>query len=333
MPQAMSDGGGTGRDFVFVSALVLTGVVACGGGDAKKPPSFTPVSATSEGNIYTLRLGDMKMVIDGMRGAVITEFSLDGKNALVTRDENSTYGSIFWPSPQSSWCAAGGACWPPPAAIDGQPYTGAVDAGTNTIELTSGEASVATFAGSAIVARKRFTPVPDSGAVDVTYTLTNTSPSVAVSLAPWQVSRVAAGGLTFFAPGAGPVTYAPDSDPAFSVTEAAGHFWYAFAPVAHNSKALSDAAGWLAHVTPARLLFLVSYPDIDPAAAAPGEAEVAIFAGREYVEIEPQGALAEIAPGASLIWTVRWKLRRVPGGTPVVTGDPLLSLASATLAE
>jgi hypothetical protein len=333
MPPAMSAGGGTKRGFVWVGALVLTGAAACGGEEAEKPPSFTPVSATSEGNVYSLRLGDMKLVIDGMRGAVTTEFSLDGKNALVTRDENSTYGSIFWPSPQSSWCAAGGACWPPPAAIDGQPYAGTVDAGTNTIELTSGEASVAAFAGSAIVARKRFTPVPQSGAVDVTYTLTNTSPSVAVSLAPWQLSRVATGGLTFFAPGAGPVTYAPDSDPAFSVTEAAGHLWYAFAPVGHNSKAFSDARGWLAHVTPARLLFLVSYPDVEPAAAAPGEAETAIFANREYVEIEPQGALAEIAPGASLTWTVRWKLRRVPAGTPVAAGDPLVSLASATLAE
>ena len=306
----------------------------CGGGGGDEPLSYTPVSATNDGGLYTLQLGALKLVIDGTRGARITEFSVKGTNVLVTRDENGTYGSTYWPSPQSSWCAEGGGCWPPVAAIDTQPYTGEIDAQTNVIRLTSAEASIGGFAGSAVTLTKQLAPVPDSGAVDVTYTLANTSPSVGVDVAPWLISRVATGGLTFFGQGSGPVTYAPDSDPAFAVTEAAGDLWYQSAPVARNSKAFADGTGWLAHVTPARLLYVMAHPDIQPADAAPGEAEIEVFTNGDYVEIESQGPLTTVAAGQALTWTVRWKLRRLPSGTTVAAGSAgLASFATATLAE
>ena len=44
------------------------------------------------------------------------------------RQNHDNFGSTYWPSPQSSWCAAGGGCWPPPAAIDSGAYTGGIDA-------------------------------------------------------------------------------------------------------------------------------------------------------------------------------------------------------------
>jgi hypothetical protein len=308
-------------------------VGACGGGGGDKPPTFTPVSATSAGDLYTLELGDLKMVVDGARGARITELSLQGTNLLVTRDENGTYGSTYWPSPQSTWCAAMGACGPPPAAIDTGPYAGGIDA-TNSIQLTGGEAPLDGINGSTVTVSKQFTPVPGSGAIDVTYTLTNGLASVGVYFAPWQVSRVATGGLTFFGQGSGPPTYAPDTDPTFTLTPAAGDLWYASAPVTHDSKALADGTGWLAHVTPERLLALVSYPDIQPGDAASGEAEIEVFTNGDYVEIEAQGALTVLAPGEALTWTVRWKLRRVPGGTTVAAGSTALAaLAASALAE
>jgi hypothetical protein len=311
--------------------LVCAG--ACGGGD-DKPPVFTPVSVTSDGSIHTLTLGDLKMVIDGANGARITEFSLQGTNVLVTRDaQHDNYGSTYWPSPQASWCALGGGCWPPPAAIDTGPYTGGADA-ANSIGLVSGEQLIAGIPDSAITVMKQFTPVPDSGAVDVTYTLSNVSPTVSVWLGPWQLSRVAAGGLAFFVQGIGPVTYAPSTADTFTVNEMGGVLWYASGPVTHDSKAFSDSIGWLAQVTPERLLYLVSYPDTPSASAAPGEAEIELFTNGSYVELEQQGAGMAIPPGGSLIWTVRWKLRRVPGGTTVAPGNAeLVGLALAALAE
>jgi hypothetical protein len=41
-----------------------------------------------------------------------------------------------------------------------------------------------------------------------------------------------------------------------------------------------------------------------------------------------------LAPGDLSVWTVRWKLRRVPGGTAIAAGSAdLAALAAATLAE
>jgi hypothetical protein len=315
-------------------SVTLACAVGCGGASA---PTYTPVSATSAGSVYTLALGDLKMVIDASTGARITEFSLQGKNVLTGPSvDPANYGSTYWPSPQSSWCSKGGACWPPLAPIDNAPYTGTIDPTTNAIQLTSATAIIYEFPNSAVTVSKQFMPVA-GGAVDVTYTLTNTSPSVSVSVAPWQVSRVqASGGLTFFASPDGSVTYASGTDPAFMLTDTGGDLWYDFATVASNSKANADGAGWLAHVTQSHLLYLLAYPDIQPSQAAPGEAEVEIYTGpsADYLEMETQGALTSIAPGETLVWTVRWKLRAVPGGTSVAPGSAALeSFTAAQLAE
>ena len=325
---------GSGRRAGRIGALVLVCAGGCGGGEGDRPPVFTPVSVTSDGSIHTLTLGDLKMVVDGAKGARITEFSLQGINVLVTSDvQHDNYGSTYWPSPQASWCALGGGCWPPPAAIDSGPYTADADA-ADSIGLASGVQSIAGIPDSAITVTKVFTPVPGSGAIDVTYALFNISATVSVSLAPWQVSRVATDGLAFFGQGSGAVTYAPNTSSTFTVDEMAGALWYASGPVTHDSKAFADGTGWLAQVTPERLLYLVSYPDFQPADAAPGEAEIELFTNGSYVEVEQQGALAAIPPGGGLTWTVRWKLRRVPGGTTVAPGDAdLLSFATTALAE
>jgi len=48
----------------------------------------------------------------------ITSFLVDGRNFLTDDKVDSlNWGSTFWPSPQSDWD------WPPPAAIDNEPYT------------------------------------------------------------------------------------------------------------------------------------------------------------------------------------------------------------------
>ena len=81
----------------------------------------------------------------------------------------------------------------------------------------------------------------------------------------------------------------------------AGALWYLYEPVTHDSKAFADGTGWIAQVTPERLLYLVSYPDFEPADGAPGEAEIELYTNSSvYVEFEQQGALAAIAPGGSL---------------------------------
>jgi hypothetical protein len=298
------------------------------------------VSAKTDatGTLYTLEMGALKMVIDASMGARITEFSLNGTNVLTGPDvDPDNYGGTYWPSPQSSWCQSGTGCWPPIPAIDIRMYTGSIDPTSNVIQLTSGTATFVTVPDSALTVTKQITPVPASGAVDVTYTLSNVSPSVALSVAPWQVSRVqATGGLTFFASPDGSPTYTAGTDPAFTFTAAGGDLWSEFSPVATDSKALADGSGWLAHVTAGGLLYLLASPDIQPTDAAPGEAEVEVYTGpsADYQELETQGAYAPVPPGGTLVWTVRWKLRQLPSGTSVAVGSAdLVALTTATLAE
>ena len=315
--------------------LLLAAVPACS--DVAYPP-YTPLVATADttAGLYTLQMGDLKMVIDASGGR-ITEFSLGGTNVLTGPSvDPENYGGTFWPSPQSSWCPEGGGCWPPIGIIDVGGYGGKVDAG-NVITLNSATTTIAGFPGSVVSVTKQFAPVPASGAVDVTYTLSNASSSVPISVAPWQVSRVqATGGLTFFASPDGTISYAAGSDPAFAFTDAGGELWYDFSPVTADSKAMADGSGWLAHVTAGGLLFVQQFTDIQPVQAAPGEAEIEVYTGpsADYLEMEAQGPYVTLAPSQSLLWTVRWKLRPVPGGTSVAADSPsLVSLTSATLAD
>jgi len=311
-------------------ALLLFCAGACSSSGGTKPIVYTPVAATAVGSQYTLTLGDLKMVIDGAHGARVVEFSLRGQNVLVTSDENINFGSTWWPSPQASWCTAGGGCWPPPDAIDTGPYTGGANQAGDAVILVSGAQSIDSIPGSSIVVTKQFSPAPASGAVDITYTLTNTSATASVSLAPWQLARVEPGGLTFFGKGSGAVTYAANSASTFSVDEIGGDLWYLQATVSHDSKAFADSTGWLAQVTPNQLLYLIAFPDIQPADAAPGEAEIELYTNSSYVELEAQGAVATLAPEDTLTWTVRWKLRPLPAGTTVAAGNADLAAFATT---
>jgi len=329
-----ADGGSTGAGAGGSAGNngTTTGGGGAGGAGGNVSNVYQPVTASNQDNIYTLQMGPIKLVVDASVGARITEFSYDGTNVLtgpevdtnVAPPAHNNYGSTYWPSPQSSWYANSN--WPPIPAIDNQPYTGSIDTSTKSIQLVSATALIGKFANSQVTVTKTLTPVPESGAIDITYTLTNISTSVSLTVAPWEISRVrGTGGMTFFGKGSGSVTYPSGRDTAsFAVTDDnSGILWYDFAPVTANSKAMADGTGWIAHATADNLLYLLSYLDIQSSEAATGEAEVEIFTGinGDYVEIEPQGPLTAIGPGVSLNWKVRWKLRQIPGGTAVAVGS------------
>jgi hypothetical protein len=78
-----------------------------------------------------------------------------------------------------------------------------------------------------------------------------------------------------------------------------------------------------------------SFADTLPAQAAPGEAEIEIYAnaGHTYVEVENQGAYVSLAPGAATSWRVRWTLRKLDlASTPASAGSaPLLDLVRSLI--
>lgn len=264
-----------------------------------------------DGARFRLAAGSVALTIDASVGARVVEFSLSGQNVLTPSSVHpETYGSTFWTSPQSAWD------WPPPAEIDTDPYRPTVHDDRVVFEGAPSRAL-------GVAVTKSFL-VTDEGVVVIEYTVTNRA-STGTSLAPWEVTRVAHEGVTFFPcsariepPGA---RRPPESMPI------GGLLWILHERPAPEDQKLyaSGSKGWLAHAT-AGFLFVKTFPEVASGAAAPGEAEVEIFVNRSprYVELEQQGAFAALAPGASVSWTVEWRLVPLPADAAPLPGDAAL---------
>lgn len=283
---------------------------------------------------YTLEFGDVVFTADPAVGARVTAFSFKGTNLLTTPAQDKSggeppnnYGSTFWPSPQTK-AVWGGETWPPIPEIDSGAYTPMLD-GT-TIVLTSAKS----VRGSMSLT-KRFSAVLNAQAVDLTYTLKNEN-SASVTLAPWQISRVAPSGITFFPTGERVVPVTDENGGQLDlakITSAESVTWYKNTPGDEGKYIADGAEGWLAHVS-GDLLFVKRFPDVKVAETAPNEGDAEIYAGKGYVEIEAQGPVKTLATGASLEWTVRWYVRKLPDPTMASVGNAaLVALVRETIQQ
>jgi len=84
------------------------------------------------------------------------------------------------------------------------------------------------------------------------------------------------------------------------------------------------ASGWFAYALGGNL-FVKKYPDVLPAAFATGEGDVEVYADTSgYLELEVQGAYTSLASGASLPWTVQWRVVAIPSSVTVAVGSSSL---------
>lgn len=267
-----------------------------------------------EGATYRFTVGGMTFIADGPTGRV-TGLRFKDRNLLVGSEVNNvTYGSSFWTSPQT-WS------WPP--AIDNATYAHRIDADARRIVFDSGEVLVNR---QPLSIEKRFWGDTARGAIVTEFTVTNRSNTV-LRFAPWQVTRVVAEGLVFYPQGGnGPAAQTRRGAPPAirTATVADGIVWYDFTGPDNQSKSVSDGAeGWLAHVHDG-ILLLKQFVDNPPDRAAEGEAEVEVYTapGNRLVELEPQGAAVDLAPGAtSAPWRVYWSVHAVPPGIQASVGN------------
>lgn len=276
------------------------------------------VLPTVSGQDYSLELPSATLVANGPTGR-ITQLVVAGANKLTTSSVNPmNYGSSFWTAPQSVWN------WPPPLdAVDETTprtdYMHAIEG--NAIVFTS---PATDQGGESVSIVKRFTADAARDVFVLDFTITNEGSSP-ISVAPWQISRVVPQGFTFY-----PTGTAVTAD-AIPTRDIDGVTWldYSDSSIQNGTKNIADGAeGWLAHVN-GSFLFLMVFPEISQQMAAPGEGEVEIYVDSptSYVELEPQGAYASVAPGAtSEPWQVLWVVRAVPAEVEV-------SLGSASLVE
>jgi hypothetical protein len=270
---------------------------------------------TSAGGRYILSAGDVSVTIDPSVGGRVVALQLAGEDWLTGADANATnYGSTFWTSPQSDWN------WPPPPEID-------TDAYSATVEGTALVLTGKTNAALGLSVTKRFS-IDATGAVVLDYAVTNHGSS-ARSFAAWEVTRVFPAGLFFF-PSAGG-GYSADSGAPLPVQFVGGAGWYAYATatVPDSMKYFAAPGGaWLAQVRDGAL-FVKKFT---LGKAAPGESPIEIFldGAHAYVELETQGPYQSVAPGATLSFTSRWVLRKLPAGLDASAGSAaLLSLVNS----
>ena len=301
--------GATGAVAAAGAGLSGSGAAAAPGPAAAQPaPFLQPVERAGK---YVLEGGAFSLELDPAHGARITRLALAGQNLLTGPEVDAlNYGSTFWPSPQQRWN------WPPVPELDSDAYTVQVEG--DSLVCTS---KAGMRAKVSVVKRVRASAAAD---VELVYSLKNED-SVPASWAPWEVTRVAAGGLSFFPSGERVV------NAQLPVVSQASATWYKHdaAKVGAGLKLTADAAdGFLAHVA-GRTLFVKQFMDVPAAQQAPApEAEIAIYAATGYVELEPQGAYTTLMPGESLNWRVRWRLAEVPQDVAIEVGSSkLLELA------
>ncbi|HTF81312.1 MAG TPA: DUF4380 domain-containing protein [Cytophagales bacterium] len=246
--------------------------------------------------VVVLHSGNLTMKVDPLVGARIVSFAMDSTEALIQKEQSENYGTTFWTAPQSDWG------WPPIAAIDALPYTKTAD---HTYESQQADTL-------GITVSKKFVANADS-TFTVTYTIKNNSDS-ALKIAPWEISRVATGGITIF-PTERFVYKGKKPFGELKITSKDGIslFKYDSAAVNDNKKSFAYASeGWLAQHK-GNLLLIKKFANIKPSECAPNESEIEIYANpnKSYIEIEQQGAYRELKPTESYTWDVVWYLRKV----------------------
>ncbi len=286
--------------FTMLILATFTGVLlsSCSGQKGESMQQYDPNSS----EVISLRSGDLVMKIAPHIGGRVVEFSLNGKNVLVSKGD--MFGSTFWLSPQSTWV------WPPSAEIDNLPYTINTSSEQNHI-------SSQVDSQSGLQVEKRFAIEDKTGCFIVTYVIYNPSEK-SVKVAPWEISRVH-GGLSFY-----PGLAKPQRDE-IGIEHKEGINYYDYQPSklpeSHATKAFDNASqGWIANANrDTNLLFIKTFSNINLEQVADKEGEIEIYASKNqsYVEIEQQGKVVQLKPKQSFLWEVKWHLLPLNEKDPV----------------
>ena len=248
-----------------------------------------------------MRVPKTILSIDQNYGARIISLKYYGKELLSPYTINAeNFGSTLWTSPQSDWG------WPPIATFDVMPY----DLNINGSEL---QFYSAPDKKSGFQIRKHLKLGARDSAFIITYSIKNVSDEEK-SVAPWEVTRRRAGGISFFPGDADSAILSKSNLP--GVTYQDGIVWFEYDPkkILADTKLYANASeGWLANVQDS-ILFLKSFTDIPTSQLPPDQGEVEIFADgtRSYIELENHGEYMPLFPGDSVVYKMKWLVKTIP---------------------
>jgi hypothetical protein len=260
---------------------------------------------------YSLQVGNVYFEVDPSFGARISSLKLDNSEIMFVDRSNGSYlwGSTFWQSPQSDWN------WPPSVNLDQNAYDGGIS--NNKIILLS---QVDGNYHTNLQFRKTFYADLADTSITVIYTMINTGSS-AHKYSPWELTRVPAGGMFFFPIGDGSLSGAFASQ--FEDFNGIEFFKYTGDEPASQKMFGDGAEGWTAFVNDDRAIMIKKFSDVPSDKQATGEKEVELWYNGpgSYLELETQGEYKNINANDSLVWTVKWLVRKVPSGISLDKGS------------
>lgn len=246
---------------------------------------------------WTIKTANAEIIADPSAGGRIAALKCGNINFLTEISVNDiNWGSTFWPSPQSQWG------WPPSAILDKNPYK--TELKENSLVMTSEPDTTVGY-----LFTKEIKPDLQDSSFTVLYKIQNVS-KASKSVAPWEITRVAPNGITFYPTGSGEKR----GDLAPLMKDSAGVTWFIY-----DSNTIPDGVpklwadgseGWMAQVKD-DYIFVKTFPDVAAGKAAPEEAEIEFYANpdRSYIEIEQQGEYVTLEPGQDVEWQVKWYIR------------------------
>jgi hypothetical protein len=327
-------------------ATAATGGATSATGGSTSSCAAASITKVSDSD-YQLKVCNVTVDVNPTVGARVTKLTIKPTGSSTATDVIKPYtctgaydknascnsaGSTFWTSPQSAWDGdpAGSNNWPPVADIDGGNYV-VTDSGSTSGHLVltgSNSSTEGTTLGAKVT--KDFSADSSTGWITIKYTITATK---AIKAAPWQITRVARGGLVFFPCSAATIK---NSTPTWTVTQAGGYDWIDDKTQATSvisgdgSKIIVDAAAvsgqtysYLGYALNSNLL-LIKFPDVPSASFAPNEADMEVYPGDGFMELEPQGVYTTLAANATLSWTVQVRVAPIDSSVTVAANSATL---------
>jgi hypothetical protein len=311
-----------------------TGGAGTGGSSACAAATITMVSSSD----YQLKVCNLTLDVNPLVGARVTKLTLTPSGSSTPTDILRPYtcsayngndacnssGITFWTSPQSAWPNAS---WPPVAAIDGNNYA-VTDGGATSghLVLTGTENST-----QGVAVTKDFSADGATGWITATYTM---KASKAAQVAPWQIARVPRGGLVFF-PSTTTAIKSPSSSCTWTMTQGSSYDWIndqnqTSVSCSDGSKYVADGAAvpgqtytLLGYALNGNLL-LFKFPNVAQGSFAPNEADIEVYPGSGYIELEAQGAYTSLAANGTSAWTIQWRVVPIDSGVTVAANSSSL---------
>jgi hypothetical protein len=260
---------------------------------------------------YLLKFANLELTVEPKTGGRISSLKLGNREFLVTKGTSPfSYGSTFWPSPQSVWN------WPPPSTLDRASYE-VIDS-TNKITLKSKKDDALGWQF-----KKEISFSEKDTSIQILYTIINTSDKDN-KVAPWEITRMFKGGLVFFPKGlTAPKAKSFDAIP---YSEENKVLWYKIKKdekLNNHLLSVSDGAdGWLAYAFD-DYIFIKSFDDVLPENQAPNEGEIPIYidSKSQNVEIEVQGPYTNVKQGKEFSWKMKWFVREMPDNLKPESGN------------